>query len=350
MIEVVTVNMRKVIEMMDTWDFIKDQADGHAVGVITAKTARSNYQYKLNGKEWQDELGLNIYAMDMRQYDPAIARWIVQDPVIHHNFSPYTAFDNNPVFWADPSGADSEAPPLDMFGRPTHDSSGQYIAPYQRGGRAGTRLGNGLTSGDGMTSYLGGGGPGNGNGTWVRKKVGMDSSGSYSDDDSVTIVGKPIYETVFVPSSDDVFWGGLAFGLDLWSMNINNNLAAGKYVNAAGKLASFKNLKNFKPDVKLAKQPNLSRAFSNYRALGRVTKAIPLVQIVYSEGSYELGTKNEQAKYDRDFTRVTILFGLSGPLGWGMGTFLQINQYIPVQYETPFNPGRTQENWNSYVK
>lgn len=45
--------------------------------------------------------------MDMRQYDPAIARWVVQDPVIHENFSPYSAFDNNPVFWADPSGADA---------------------------------------------------------------------------------------------------------------------------------------------------------------------------------------------------------------------------------------------------
>lgn len=46
-------------------------------------------------------------AMDLRQYDPAIARWVVQDPVIHHNMSPYNAFDNNPVVFADPSGADS---------------------------------------------------------------------------------------------------------------------------------------------------------------------------------------------------------------------------------------------------
>jgi hypothetical protein len=49
-----------------------------------------------------------MYAMDMRQYDPAIARWVVQDPVTHYDFSPYNAFDNNPVFWADPSGADSD--------------------------------------------------------------------------------------------------------------------------------------------------------------------------------------------------------------------------------------------------
>src|SRR5690554_510047 len=45
--------------------------------------------------------------MDLRQLDPAIGRWVVQDPVIHHEFSPYSAFDNNPVYWADPSGADA---------------------------------------------------------------------------------------------------------------------------------------------------------------------------------------------------------------------------------------------------
>ena len=50
-----------------------------------------------------------MYDMDMRQYDPAIARWVVLDPVIHHSLSPYNAFDNNPVFWADPSGANSES-------------------------------------------------------------------------------------------------------------------------------------------------------------------------------------------------------------------------------------------------
>ncbi|WP_277633344.1 RHS repeat domain-containing protein [Avrilella dinanensis] len=64
-------------------------------------------KYQYNGKEWDDALGLNIYEMDLRQYDPAIGRWTVQDPVIHHEFSPYSAFDNNPAYWADPSGADA---------------------------------------------------------------------------------------------------------------------------------------------------------------------------------------------------------------------------------------------------
>jgi hypothetical protein len=44
--------------------------------------------------------------MDLRQYDPAIGRWISIDPVIHFSNSTYNGFDNNPIFWADPSGAD----------------------------------------------------------------------------------------------------------------------------------------------------------------------------------------------------------------------------------------------------
>ncbi len=45
--------------------------------------------------------------MPLRQYDAAIGRFNSIDPVTHHEFSPYVAFDNNPVFWADPSGADA---------------------------------------------------------------------------------------------------------------------------------------------------------------------------------------------------------------------------------------------------
>ena len=87
--------------------FRKQEGGGDDSVIIKPVASNSGYQYKYNGKELQDELGLNMYAMDMRQYDPALARWVVQDPVIHHSMSPYTTFDNNPVFWADPSGADS---------------------------------------------------------------------------------------------------------------------------------------------------------------------------------------------------------------------------------------------------
>ena len=85
----------------------------------------TEYQYKYNGKEFQDELGLNVYDMDMRQYDPAIARWVVLDPVIHHSMSPYNAFDNNPVFWADPSGADARSLIQDMLDK-TEEGTNSY--------------------------------------------------------------------------------------------------------------------------------------------------------------------------------------------------------------------------------
>lgn len=82
----------------------------------TSNTARSRegkscagtYKIKYNGKELQDELGLNMYAMDFRQYDPAIGRFISQDPVIYDKQSPYVAFYNNPIYWADPTGATGE--------------------------------------------------------------------------------------------------------------------------------------------------------------------------------------------------------------------------------------------------
>src|SRR5690606_29154611 len=75
--------------------------------LANANRSEQAEKYQYNGKEFEDSFGLNIYEMDLRQYDPAIGRWTVQDPVIHHEFSPYSAFDNNPAYWADPSGANS---------------------------------------------------------------------------------------------------------------------------------------------------------------------------------------------------------------------------------------------------
>ena len=62
-------------------------------------------KFKYNGIEYEDNTGL--YEMDVRSYDPTIARFTSIDPVTHYSMSTYTAFDNNPIFWADPSGADS---------------------------------------------------------------------------------------------------------------------------------------------------------------------------------------------------------------------------------------------------
>ena len=64
-------------------------------------------QFKFNGVELNSDMDLGLYEMDFRQYDPTIGRFTSVDPVTHYDYSTFAAFDNNPVFWADPSGADS---------------------------------------------------------------------------------------------------------------------------------------------------------------------------------------------------------------------------------------------------
>jgi RHS repeat-associated protein len=67
-----------------------------------------NYKYKYNGKELQDELGLNFYDYGARNYDPALGRWMNVDPHSenYYSISPYASFVNNPVFFIDPTGED----------------------------------------------------------------------------------------------------------------------------------------------------------------------------------------------------------------------------------------------------
>jgi RHS repeat-associated protein len=74
------------------------------VGYVTS--LGTDYKYKYNGKELQDELGLNMYAYGWRDYDPAIGRWNVIDQLSekYYKISPYAYVANNPITTIDPDG------------------------------------------------------------------------------------------------------------------------------------------------------------------------------------------------------------------------------------------------------
>ena len=85
--------------------------------------ASEGYRYGFNGMEQDPEWDGdgNSYHTHFRSYDSRLGRWRSIDPVEHPQFSPYSAFDNNPIYWSDPSGADGEDP------KPTKTTSSTTI-------------------------------------------------------------------------------------------------------------------------------------------------------------------------------------------------------------------------------
>ncbi|SFO17484.1 RHS repeat-associated core domain-containing protein [Paenimyroides ummariense] len=72
--------------------------------VANTNRSESAEKYKFGGKEWNDELGLNLYDFGARNYDPALGRWFNVDPLADQTMEPYLYAGNNPIRYTDPTG------------------------------------------------------------------------------------------------------------------------------------------------------------------------------------------------------------------------------------------------------
>jgi len=68
-----------------------------------------NYRYGFQGQEQDDEVKGegNSYSATFWQYDSRLGKRWEQDPIVKVHESPYATFSNNPVWFADPNGADT---------------------------------------------------------------------------------------------------------------------------------------------------------------------------------------------------------------------------------------------------
>ncbi|WP_264536587.1 RHS repeat-associated core domain-containing protein [Flavobacterium sp. N1736] len=76
------------------------------INIVTNQGNATAQKYKYNGKELQDELGLNVYDYGFRLYDPAIGRMQNPDPLaeLAYDLTPNRYCFNNPMRFIDPSG------------------------------------------------------------------------------------------------------------------------------------------------------------------------------------------------------------------------------------------------------
>jgi RHS repeat-associated protein len=74
-----------------------------------------SYRFGFNGVEKENDVTVKggIAMADFRMYDARVGRWWGVDKIVKVHESPYAAFANNPINFADPSGLDTEPSPLE---------------------------------------------------------------------------------------------------------------------------------------------------------------------------------------------------------------------------------------------
>ena len=105
--------------------------------IVHSKKCASYYRYAFNGMETDKEVSGqgNSYTTMFRQYDPRLGRWKSIDPLagMFPDQSPYCAFDNNPIYYTDPSGLAAQHNGEDGVGDGSSEENAEKVSTVGQG-------------------------------------------------------------------------------------------------------------------------------------------------------------------------------------------------------------------------
>uniref|UniRef100_UPI003AA899F6 polymorphic toxin type 50 domain-containing protein n=1 Tax=Tenacibaculum sp. TaxID=1906242 RepID=UPI003AA899F6 len=203
---------------------------------VTQSTGNSLAQkWKYNGKELNEDLGLDLYDYGARFYDPELGRWFTPDALAekYYNQSTYTYALNNPIIYVDPDGNQVEMCCDALKGflatvvdntigtnlRNTFDTGSASYGTGVKSGHAVSQIAGVVLMADGAVNVGAGG-------------AGLAGSGAVA----ATGVGAPVAGVTATASGGLILKGGaeIALGANMMNNASNNQAADGSKFDRGG--------------------------------------------------------------------------------------------------------------------